>query len=55
MSELARRLLGAALGTSPNRPPGRVADFSFVAVGESVQGRLAPVSERHDEALAVPE
>jgi len=25
--------------------------FSFVGMGESEQGELAPVSERHDEAL----
>jgi len=28
------------------------ASFSFVASGRSDQGELAPVSERHDEALA---
>lgn len=55
MSELARRLLGKALDTLPKRPRRAVADFRFVAVGESRQGGLAPVSERHDEALAEPE
>ena len=55
MSELARRLLGEALGTAPKQPRRAVADFSFVAAGESTQGELAPVSERHDEALAEPE
>ena len=55
MSELARRLLGEALGTVEKQPRRVVADFSFVAVGESTQGELAPVSERHDEALAEPE
>lgn len=54
MSDLARRLLGQALGTlwAERRA---VADFSFVAAGESTQGDLAPVSERHDAALAEPE
>jgi len=28
-----------------------IEDFSFVGVGESDQGELAPVSEKHDEAL----
>lgn len=55
MSELARRLLGEALGTTPKRSRRSVADFSFVAAGASEQGLLAPVSERHDDALAEPE
>jgi len=55
MSELARRLLGEALGTSRKRPRPAVADFAFVAAGASEQGPLAPVSERHDEALTEPE
>ena len=55
MSELARRLLGKALGTAPDGQPRSVADFSFVAAAESLQGSLTPVSERHDEALAEPE
>ena len=55
MSELVRRLLGDALGTRPERSRRAVADFSFVAAGESTQGDLVPVSERHDEALAEPE
>ncbi len=55
MSELVRRLLGKALGTARDARPRGVADFSFVAAGESQQGGLTPVSERHDEALAEPE
>ena len=55
MSELSRRLLGKALGTAPDGQPRSVADFSFVAAAESLQGSLTPVSERHDEALAEPE
>jgi len=31
--------------------PRRLADFAFIGAGRSKQGRLAPVSERHDEAL----
>lgn len=30
----------------------RVSQFSSVGAGRSKQGRLAPVSEKHDEALA---
>jgi hypothetical protein len=26
-------------------------DFTFIGAGRSRQGRLSPVSERHDEAL----
>ena len=55
MSDLARRLLGQALGTVSTNRRRAVADFSFVAAGESTQGDLAPVSERHDAALAEPE
>ncbi len=55
MSDLARRLLGKALGTVSTDRRRAVADFSFVAAGESTQGDLAPVSERHDAALAEPE
>lgn len=55
MSELARRLLGEALGTRGRTEARSIRDFSFIASGESDQGALAPVSERHDEALAAPE
>lgn len=55
MSDLARRLLGQALGTVSTDRRRTLGDFSFVAVGESTQGDLAPVSERHDAALAEPE
>jgi hypothetical protein len=55
MSELVCRLLGEALGTVPSHPRRKVADFSFVASGESIQGDLAPVSERHEEALGALE
>ena len=43
--------VGEALGRAPKRPSS-VSDLSFVAVGESSQGELAPISERHDDALA---
>lgn len=50
MSSLVRRLLRDCLGLTPARSG--MDEFSFVASGRSEQGSLAPVSERHDEALA---
>ncbi len=50
MAELIREALRKYLGLDV-RPPD-VAGFSFVCAGRSDQGELAPVSERHDEALA---
>jgi hypothetical protein len=35
-----------------NRSAQRFEDFTFIGSGESEQGALSPVSERHDEALA---
>lgn len=52
MAELARRLLGELLGTRQSPQPAALRDFTFVAAAESTQGDLAPVSERHDDALA---
>ena len=36
--------------TGRSRSPS-IKDFRFIAVGQSKQGTLKPVSERHDEAL----
>ena len=55
MSELVRRILGEALGTRPRGGAPGLEDFRFVGAGASRQGDLAPVSERHDEALAARE
>lgn len=53
LSALIRDLVARSLGTAPPRTrPRRLADFPFIGAGRSKQGRLAPVSERHDEALA---
>jgi plasmid stability protein len=52
ISALARELLTEALGTRPAKKRLSLKDFSFVGAGRSEQGELAPVSERHDEALA---
>ncbi len=51
ISSLVRELLSDSLGTRrPKRRP-TLKDFSFIGAGRSRQGRLSPVSERHDEAL----
>jgi len=52
ISALVRELLAQVLGT--RRPPRRLTlrDLPFVGAGRSQQGAAAPVSERHDEALA---
>ena len=51
MSSLVRETLSKAFSTE--RRSGRASrkQFPFVAAGRSDQGKLAPVSERHDEAL----
>jgi ribbon-helix-helix CopG family protein len=53
MSAVIRDLVARSVGTTASKPPGRpIAKFSFIGAGRSRQGRLSPVSERHDEALA---
>jgi hypothetical protein len=53
ISSLVRELVGRGLdgGKAPERPTS-VSQFSSVRAGRSKQGRLSPVSEQHDEALA---
>ncbi len=50
LSAVVRETLAEAFGQAPAR---RLAlkDFTSVGIGRSRQGALAPVSERHDEAL----
>ena len=50
MSALVREALRQHLRIGP--APRRLEDFHFIASGRSEQADLAPVSERHDEALA---
>jgi hypothetical protein len=50
MSALLRELVRGQL--IPARVPRSLENFHFIGSGQSKQGRLAPVSERHDEALA---
>jgi len=49
MASVIREALASSFGMR-QRPRG-IEDFSFVGAGELEQGELAPVSERHDEAL----
>ena len=51
VSSLVRETLSRAYGGRPQKKPRQRKDFPFVGAGRSAQGRLAPVSERHDEAL----
>ena len=52
ISSVRRELVAKGLNSGKRKMITRVDQFSFVGVGRSKQGRLAPVSERHDEALA---
>jgi plasmid stability protein len=52
MSAVVRDVLAEALGTPRTRRPKSIRDFTFVGSGATRQGRLSPVSDRHDEALA---
>ena len=49
MASVIREALASSF--SMRRRPRGIEDFSFVGSGESEQGGLSPVSERHDEAL----
>lgn len=52
ISAVAREILSDALRPKSRKKRTKVQHFSFVGAGRSRQGRLAPVSERHDEALS---
>jgi plasmid stability protein len=53
MSSLVREMVADGLGRSAVRKqPTRITQFASVGAGRSKQGRLSPVSEKHDEALA---
>ena len=52
ISAVVRSILGPALRGSKPKKRLTLKDFKSVGAGRSKQGRLAPVSERHDEALA---
>ncbi len=52
LSSVARDLLAAALRGRGRKRRLTMRDFAFIGVGRSRHAGLAPVSERHDEALA---
>ena len=52
LSSLIRRLVARSLNAATAPRAKTIRDFRFVGAGRSRQARLAPVSERHDEALA---
>jgi len=52
LSSLVRKLLADAMGAGGSRRRRSIKEFASVGAGHSRQGRLSPVSERHDEALA---
>lgn len=52
ISSFVREVLSYSLGTSGTKQRRNIKDFRFIGAGRSRQGKLAPVSERHDEALA---
>jgi len=53
LSSLIRELLVRSLGTGKARRRASINEFTFIGAGGSRQGQISPVSERHDEALAV--
>ena len=50
LASVVRELV--ARGLEGERGPARLRQFSSVRAGRSKQGRLSPVSEKHDRALA---
>jgi len=53
ISSLVREMVVEALEGGVKRlKPTRVSEFLSVSAGRSKQGRLSPISERHDKALA---
>jgi hypothetical protein len=52
ISSLTRELVARGLAGKKRKKLKRVSQLSFVGSGRSKQGELAPVSQRHDEALA---
>jgi plasmid stability protein len=53
ISSVVREMVAKGLeGEVPRHGPTRVAEFASVRAGRSKQGRLSPISEKHDEALS---
>jgi plasmid stability protein len=52
ISSVVREALGEKLGTQKGKRRLTLRSFPFIGAGSTRQGKLSPVSERHDEALA---
>lgn len=52
ISAVVREMVDKGLAEGKPKKYKNVQDFSFIGAGASDQGPLAPVSERHDAALA---
>jgi len=52
VSRLVREILQSALFPRKKSGPASLDQFTFVGIGKTRQGRLSPVSRRHDAALA---
>jgi hypothetical protein len=52
ISSVARELIAKGLEGGEKSRPTKVGQMASVAAGRSKQGAMAPISERHDEALA---
>lgn len=52
ISALVRDALAQSLAAPAPKRPLTLKQFTFIGAGRSRQGKLSPVSERHDEALA---
>lgn len=52
ISSVVRDALREKLGTKNRKRRLTLGSFPFIGAGHTRQGRLSPVSERHDEALA---
>ena len=53
LSSIVRELVAKGLESGKRKKITRVDQLSSVSAGRSKQGRLAPVSEKHDEAIAL--
>ena len=53
VSSVVREIVVKTLeGDAARDRPTRISQFASVRAGRSKQGRLSPISEKHDEALA---
>jgi plasmid stability protein len=52
VSSVVREMVAKGLGDAERRRRTRASQFLSVGAGSSKQGKLSPVSERHDDALA---